>query len=59
MHMYNFEPSGFAIFIIITHVIIFTQVSSDDCYEMKFQMLKEVRIVLKYRLFNLVHTYNI
>ena len=32
-------------FIIITHVIIFAQVSSDDYYEMKFQMLEEVQIV--------------
>ena len=43
-------------FIIVTHVIILPQVSSDDYYEMKFQMLKEVQIVLKYWLFKLVHT---
>ena len=47
----------FGIFIIVTHVIILlAQVSSDDYYEMKFQMLKGSSSCAEILTFKLVHT---
>ena len=49
MHKYVQFWTLFGIFIVVAHIIIFTQVSSDD-YEIKFQMLKGnlSQVVLKY-----------